>query len=350
MPKQFNIPGHGLISFPDSWSYNQIIDAVKSGNLPKDEPLQAQGAPGLIDRIAAQVPTGLVNNRGVTAARGLALGAADPVVGAGQLAVHLLGSDDTAKKFDTAINKVNEDYQRERGASAGTFDPARLVGNLGAPANIFSGAAVKAAGIASPFVKGLVTSGLETAMEPVIQGGKESESTDDYAARKMRDVGLNMAAGALLGPLSKKVMTPISEAVGNRLQGTWFGQNVNPVLGALGHDVPEGIVDDGTAYLRKRAAEIISETGRKMREKMQEGVVPAKAGTMLWDSTAPSTEETSPGRVLAPAASGPNTFSVNSAPYAITSTAGDIANRPLPEDPEERKRLVNSLAAFAAGA
>lgn len=151
MAQRIDVPGHGIVEFPDGMSEAQIVKAIQA-NMPKKD-----GEP-------------------VSRVEKLGMGVMDPVHGGAQLLTHILPDSvvETGNKFnnwladktglvaklpeknltsvitgaptgvDALVAKRESDYQARRAASGDTgFDWWRAAGNIASPAN-------KAIPIASP--------------------------------------------------------------------------------------------------------------------------------------------------------------------------------------------------------
>jgi hypothetical protein len=137
-----------------------------------------------------------------SAIHGAAMGAADPVVGAAQLAT--LGQSST---INQAIDQKSADYEAARqGQGRDGFDVARLVGNIISPANLAVGAAVpvKAVTTGGRALQGARAGAVGAALAPVV-GADES-----FTAEKLMQAGAGAVGGGVLTPVVGKVADKIT--------------------------------------------------------------------------------------------------------------------------------------------
>lgn len=136
-----------------------------------------------------------------SAVNGAMMGAADPVVGAVQLATG--GQSSTVNQ---AIDQKNAEYEQARaGQGREGFDAARLVGNIASPANL---AIAKAAPINAVKTGGKILQGARAGLV----GGASApvlNADEGYLGEK----AVQGAAGALAGGL----LTPVASKVGDAL-------------------------------------------------------------------------------------------------------------------------------------
>ena len=131
--------------------------------------------------------------------RGLVMGAADPSVGAAQLAANMVGQGEGINK---GIQAKEQEYEAGRkGAGREGFDALRLVGNVASPANMM--VASKLAPAANT-VKSLAAAGAKMGAvggvtAPVTDGG------DNFLTDKAMQIAGGAAAGAVLSPVAGKV-------------------------------------------------------------------------------------------------------------------------------------------------
>ncbi len=362
MPKRINIPGQGLVDFPDSWSYNDIIAAVKSGNLPEQTgPLQAQGAPGIVDRMVAKVPTGLLNNGVVEFGRRAGMGLSDrPTAVAQILANALPDSAGIGQAVNRRVAEAEGKYQAARGQDAGKPDAVRDFARNHDVAGFLLGEAGPVGEVANKV--------LDVVGQPIANGG-ENYSTDKW---EQVQEAAKEALKEATDPLEKvrKFLDAIPVPSGNG-----GGTNISPAgpassqtlpaaptvsfapAGTTGQSATPATIDDPGAR-RALLARSISNVGNNIRAQRA-----AQASAAHSDG---ATESIS-------IASSPSTGGLNGAaagesddsPATAASTGemggdlpdfrngmgmGDFAGRPLLYDPEQKQMLIRLLCAYNGGA
>lgn len=119
------------------------------------------------------------------------------------------------KAFDTKIATEEKDYQTKRGESGGTFDPARLGGNIVSTlpaAMLVPGAA--ATSIPRMIASGMGQGAITGALQPVENGG------ENFAADKAKQIGLGtLAGGGASGAMgaASRVISPATRPEVSRL-------------------------------------------------------------------------------------------------------------------------------------
>ncbi len=134
---------------------------------------------------------------------GVAMGMADPVVGAVQLGANIAGmGEDVNRK----IAEKSGEYNQARAAQGrGGFDGARLAGNLLSPANaaVASAVPLRAASLVGKAAQGGAAGIVGASIAPV-------ENDENYAATKLQQIMGGGIAGAVLGPIGGKVASTIA--------------------------------------------------------------------------------------------------------------------------------------------
>lgn len=161
---------------------------------------------------------------------GLFRGAADPIAGTSQLlarganAIGLL-SDERVQQLENFNRQFEQGYQGLRGQQAGTFDPARLVGNIGATAPL-AAALPTGTGLAAQTGLAAATGAGFGAMSPVENPG------DSFWKQKAQQVGLGAASGAITAPLAAGVARMISPRTRPEVKAL-MGEGVTPTPGQI---------------------------------------------------------------------------------------------------------------------
>lgn len=135
---------------------------------------------------------------------GLFRGAADPIAGAAQLAArgaNAIGllSDERVQQLENFNKQFEQGYQGARGEQAGTFDPARLAGNIGATAPLAGALPAGGAGLAARTGMAALGGAGFGALSPVENPG------DDFWKQKAMQTGVGAAAGAVTAPIAAGV-------------------------------------------------------------------------------------------------------------------------------------------------
>lgn len=175
---------------------------------PAPKPLEAPQELSFVERMAAKVPSGLANNRLVTALRSATMGAADPVVGAVQLGANALpDSTGIPQAVNSAVRDKESALASERGPDAG-FDFARMAGNIASPVNLFAASRLPMASTALGRAAqggGLGLAGGLTAPVENAEGG--------FWGQKAVQGGIGLASGALLAPVAGKIADFVTQRV-----------------------------------------------------------------------------------------------------------------------------------------
>lgn len=163
-------------------------------------------APNWLEKQLAKITLPASAEWGLNRARGFVMGAADPSVGAFQLAANAVGQGD---RVNPAIAQKEAEYtaQRQAVGSEG-FDFARLGGNIASPVNMAAARIPFAASTMGRVGQGAAMGGAGAAMQPVTDGG-ESFWTDK---------AMQTGAGATVGGVAAPVLGKLGEAVARRMR------------------------------------------------------------------------------------------------------------------------------------
>lgn len=211
MPQQIEVPGMGIVEFPDGMSDGDIAAAIQRSVQP-----QAPSEPTVRQKVQASLPGRTVQ------------GMRDPIDAVAQMLPHALEKvtsvggfapnpvsqffGDEAKRVDQ-INAQNEkEYQASRQATGQEgFDGARLAGNIVSPANaaIAARLPMTAATTTGKVGYGFGVGGAGGLLTPV-NDMKEGQS---YWGTKAAQAGM----GAITGAIATPIMSKIGEAIVRRV-------------------------------------------------------------------------------------------------------------------------------------
>lgn len=147
--------------------------------------------------------------------RGIAMGAADPSVGAAQLAAHLVG---VGKPVDEAVAAKEAEYQAGRaGAGRDGVDLARVTGNIASPATLLPLTRLApAATLGAKVAQGAKVGTALGLTAPVTDGGDEfwTDKAGQGVSGAAVGTALPLAAGAVgaAGRLARDVTGPLRES------------------------------------------------------------------------------------------------------------------------------------------
>lgn len=201
-------------------AFDDLILAKQTANGSFDDlvPKQSKslGAPepltkfeDLLSRISIPKPIEYALSR----ARGFAMGAADPVVGAVQLAANALpNSSGIPQKINQAIADKEREYQQQRSdVGSEGFDVMRMGGNVASPANLVIASKVPmAASKGKRVAQGIGFGGAGAATTPI------ADTDNGFWAQK----GAQTAIGAATGGITTPVLNKLGEAVARRVQSS----------------------------------------------------------------------------------------------------------------------------------
>lgn len=282
---------------------------------PKPHP-DAVEPPNFIERQLAKLPN-ILSPKAESMVRGIAMGAADPSVGAAQLLAHgaeavtpdyLLpkqnlsslvtgeGPPRLSTMIDKGIAAKEKEYEAGRaGAGREGFDAARLAGNVISPANLGPGKvfdALKGTSTIPQLIKaGAASAAVSGAMQPV------TDTEDGYAGKKAGQVISSAAGGAVLTPALSKAASAVARGIqsaGNVARPSaqvattniFSSQGINPadvpdaVTASVGRQVQEALDSklkiDPATIIRKAQFEAVGLTddaaptlGQVTRDPMQ---------------------------------------------------------------------------------
>lgn len=189
---QIEVPGHGIVEFPDDMTDEQIASAIQQ-NMPD---VQAQQP-----AVQPEAPSGFVR------------GMMDPINAGAQLLAKITPSriEESVNRFNNwladrgvplqrlpeggvsqQITEAEKQYQAERAAAGETgVDWSRLAGNILSPANLAVAAKIpQAATLGGRVLTGAGTGAYFGAAQPVTQG--------DFWTEKGKQVGMGAAVGGAL--------------------------------------------------------------------------------------------------------------------------------------------------------
>lgn len=186
---------------------------------PVEQPRKQAQQPqelSMAERVASALPRGVkdwLSNPSIagvgigqgSAVNGAMIGAADPVMGALQLAT---GGQSSA--INQAIDAKNTEYEQARtGQGRDGFDAARLVGNIASPANlaIAQVAPINAVKTGGKILQGARAGAIGGAAAPVLN------ADEGYAVEKGVQAGAGAFAGGLLTPVASKVGDAVTRKI-----------------------------------------------------------------------------------------------------------------------------------------
>lgn len=163
-------------------------------------------APNWLEKQLAKITLPASAEWGLNRARGFVMGAADPSVGAFQLAANAVRQGD---RVNPAIAQKEAEYTQQRQAVGSEgFDFARLGGNIASPVNMAAARIPFAASTMGRVGQGAAMGGAGAAMQPITDGG-ESFWTDK---------AMQTSAGAAVGGVAAPVLGKLGEAVARRMR------------------------------------------------------------------------------------------------------------------------------------
>lgn len=248
MPQRIEVPGMGIVEFPDGMSDDQIASAIKQ-NMPK--------------------PSGQ---------SGLAMGLSDPFHGGAQLLTKVLPPSlvEAGNKFnnwladqtglvaripsggvDQMVREREQAYEAGRGGNG--IDWARLAGNVLSPANLAFGAAgAGARSLAGRVGVGSAVGGASAALAPTTGEG-------DFADEKAKQIGAGAIGGAVVPAAVAGISRVVSPAASvnpqlQALRAEGIRPTIGQTAGGVANKVEERamslpIVGDSIASARRRAAD-----------------------------------------------------------------------------------------------
>lgn len=199
----------------NSWANNMAnpYDKFDTSN-PYDKfeapstPVKFDGSePNWIEQQLAKITLPESVNWGINRARGFAMGAADPSVGAAQLVANSVGMGTPVNK---AIANKEAQYEAERkGVGSDGFDFARLTGNVASPVNLLASGVTMPTSVAGRVGMGAGMGAAGGAIQPVVDAQKTG-----YWGEKALQTGL----GAVLGGVATPLLGKVGDAVARKLE------------------------------------------------------------------------------------------------------------------------------------
>lgn len=166
-------------------------------DIPMQERLNAIEPANWLERQLAQITLPKQAEWGLNRARGFAMGAADPSVGAAQLVANVTGFGAPVNK---AIQQKEAEYEAERNSVGSEgFDLARFGGNVASPVNLVAAKVPFAATTGKRIAQGAAMGGAAGAMQPVVDG------TDSFGSQKASQIGFGAVSGGALAPVLGKL-------------------------------------------------------------------------------------------------------------------------------------------------
>lgn len=210
-------------------------------------------APNAFEQVLARITLPKSAEWGLNRARGFVMGAADPVVGAAQLAAHAVGSGDG---IDKAITAKEQQYEADRKAvGSDGFDAMRLAGNVASPVNLAAARIPLAATTLGKVGQGAAIGGASGLAQPVIDG--------NFAGTKIMQGITGAALGGALAPFAAR----IGEAVARKVEDPAIAgaratlqtdQIIDKALQDIGqsiNDLPPGAIANLRAQVRNALKE-----------------------------------------------------------------------------------------------
>ena len=142
--------------------------------------------------------------------RGVAMGAADPVVGAVQFGANLVGQGEDINKRVADVEQQYEQTRKLRGDEG--IDLPRLTGAVVSPTNALgAGWLAKAKTIGQLATRGAAMGGLMGAAQPVAE-------PEDYWDKKAGQTVTGAAGGAVLTPVASKLVGALASTINSTVQ------------------------------------------------------------------------------------------------------------------------------------
>lgn len=259
----------------------------QSGSFDDLVPKKTIGEPNWIEQQLAKITLPEAANWGLNRARGFAMGAADPSVGAAQLVANVAGMGDGINKAIT--NKENE-YQAERKAvGADGLDIARFAGNVASPVNLAAAKVPFGTTTGTRIAQGAAMGAAGGAMEPV------TDTSQGYAPQKAGQIVTGSIFGAAATPAIaalgdfgvRKLLTPAAD-----VRGAQASMQADEIVRKALADVGQTITDlppNAIKSLREQVVESLKQGKQidpaavlRMRD-FQEVGIPALQGQISRD-------------------------------------------------------------------
>lgn len=185
MPQQIEVPGIGVVEFPDGMNDAQIAAAIKA-NMPDQYSVAPDSAAGKVVSALDWVESKPYVGPFVKGVRDVTKGGAQLLAHGINWAAPSILSDDELRALDNDVRIGERKYQDAREARGdGGLDIGRMVGSA---AVTYPVAPIKAATVPAAIGKGAAAGGLLGAMNPVI-------SDEPFLKEKAKQVALGSFAG-----------------------------------------------------------------------------------------------------------------------------------------------------------
>ena len=186
-------------------------DLMEPGAAPASAPVRFDpaGEPNQFERLLAKITIPESAQWGLNRARGFAMGAADPVVGAVQLAANIGNIGGIGDSVNQAIADKEQAYEAQRrGVGSEGFDFARLAGNVASPVNLAASSVTMPATTAGRAGYGAAMGLAGGASQPVIDA-----PTDGFWGTKAQQAALGTAMGGVAAPVIGKLGDRVARAI-----------------------------------------------------------------------------------------------------------------------------------------
>lgn len=237
MAQTVEVPGQGLVEFPDGMSDADIVSAIQRISVNQS---------AAASMVEAAKPTTMQRLQG-SAVGGFVQGGRDLLDGASQLAYNVL-PEGAQRGLDTANNwladktglvgqvpegglnaKITQDEQAYQGARAAAgregFDAARLAGNVAASAAIPGSTLARVpASMAARAGIGAVQGGALSALQPVTEG--------DFWSEKAGQVGTGAVTGGIMAPIAGSIARMVNPQTSPQVR-TLLNEGVTPTPGQI---------------------------------------------------------------------------------------------------------------------
>lgn len=186
-------------------------DLMEPGAAPASAPVRFDpaGEPNQFERLLAKITIPESAQWGLNRARGFAMGAADPVVGAVQLAANIGNIGGIGDSVNQAIADKEQAYEAQRrGVGSEGFDFARLAGNVASPVNLAASSVTMPATTAGRAGYGAAMGLAGGASQPVIDA-----PTDGFWGTKAQQAALGTVMGGVAAPVIGKLGDKVERAI-----------------------------------------------------------------------------------------------------------------------------------------
>lgn len=268
MPQQIEVPGVGVVEFPDGMTDDQITKAIKANSMMPRTKAKIETPQFEKDAAAIRdvTPQDLIAGHPATR---FALGAADLARGAGQFlgnlspTLNLMGLGRATNENETTLQGMVDRGRRAYGSEG--MDAMRLMGNVVNPVGLATaGVLGPATGAVNAVKQGATIGALSGAGTPVANAG----GALDYAGSAGLNAGIGgvfggFATGAVEGAKAvgrgiRNVFTQGTPMAGARLANLVAGPNAGAVQNAMANsadNVPGSVLTAGQAATPANSAE-----------------------------------------------------------------------------------------------